>query len=111
MHHFLTGEMSSRSKTLNKLQEKPCFYMNEKDAAALGIKDGNTIVVRSKVSSLRSVARLGRMPEGVIGCEFHSSKLLVNKLFPAEFDPESFTPNYKSVGVSVELHGLKNPTF
>jgi hypothetical protein len=32
---------------------------------------------------------------------FHFEKLLVNMLFPTQFDEKTFTPNYKMVAVSV----------
>jgi hypothetical protein len=33
---------------------------------------------------------------------FHFDSLLVNKLFPTQFDEETFTPNYKTVAVRIE---------
>ncbi|MBI4258898.1 MAG: hypothetical protein HY619_08075 [Thaumarchaeota archaeon] len=33
---------------------------------------------------------------------FHFEKLLINRLMPLQFDPESLTPNYKAVTVRIE---------
>lgn len=102
-YHFLTGEMTSKSKTLAKSKDGPYCYMNEKDAKRLRIKDGNRIKVSSHVGSLITKAKIDRrMPEGTVGMHFHFKELLVNKLFPTQFDEETFTPNYKLVAVQIK---------
>jgi len=101
-YHFLTGEMTSKSKTLAKSQDGPYCYINKRDAKKLKIKDGDRIKVSSSVGSLITKAKTdGRMPEGTVGMHFHFKELLVNKLFPTQFDEETFTPNYKLVAVQI----------
>ncbi|MFB6088507.1 MAG: molybdopterin oxidoreductase family protein, partial [Candidatus Aenigmatarchaeota archaeon] len=100
---FLTGEMSSKSKTLNKTSDDPCFYMNSGDMKEEGINDGDSVELKSSVSSLvGKVKPSDNIPAGIVGSNFHSKKFLINKLMPTQFDEESFIPNYKAVGVSVE---------
>lgn len=100
---FLTGEMSSESKTLVKLEEKNGFYFSKADARKLGLKDNDLIEVESSISSLKGPAFITKnLPKGIIASSIHSDKLLVNKLFPTRFDEESFTPNYKAVAVNVK---------
>jgi hypothetical protein len=45
------------------------------------------------------------IPKGRTGMHFHFEELLVNKLFPTQFDEKTFTPNYKMVAVSVRNLG------
>ena len=101
-YQFLTGEMTSKSKTLNRLSSEYC-YINKKDAKKLKIKDENKIRITSSVSSITAKAKIDkRIPPGIVGMHFHSSKLLVNKLFPTQFDEETMTPNFKLVAVKIE---------
>ena len=101
-YQFLTGEMTSKSRTLSKFSSD-CCYINEKDAKKLKIKDGERVKITSSTSNLTAKAKIDkRIPAGIIGMHFHSKKLLVNKLFPTQFDEETMTPNFKLVAVSVE---------
>jgi predicted molibdopterin-dependent oxidoreductase YjgC len=102
-YHFLTGEMTSKSKTLNKTPDGPYCYMNKHDAARLKIKDNAMVKVTSYVSSIKVRVKISdRIPAGIVAMHFHFEKLLVNKLFPTQFDEETFTPNYKMIAVNIE---------
>jgi predicted molibdopterin-dependent oxidoreductase YjgC len=101
--HFLTNEMTSKSKTLNKFPEGPFCYLNRDDANKLKVKDGDKVRVSSHVSSLTAKVKADRrIPKGIVGMHFHFEELLVNKLFPTQFDEETFTPNYKLVAIKIE---------
>jgi len=101
-HHFLTGEMSSRSKTLMGFQEGPYCYMSPLDAERLGIISGGMVEVSSSVGSIQCQAQIDEsIPKGRVGMHFHFEQLLVNKLFPTQFDEKTFTPNYKMTAVGV----------
>jgi formate dehydrogenase major subunit len=102
-YHFLTNEATGKSETLNKAREAgPFFYLNEEDAKRLKIKNYDEIVVKSKVGSLKGYAFISkRILKGYVGAHFHFENLLVNKLFPLEFDPKAFTPNFKCVAVKI----------
>ena len=102
-HHFLTGELTTKSETLSKSSDGAYCYMNEEDAKKLEIKDGNTVEVSSCVSKLITKAKIDkRIPKGIVGMYFHFKELLVNKLFPTEFDEKMSTPNYKMVAVQIK---------
>jgi len=101
-YHFLTDEMTSRSPTLSKSQDGPYCYMNMEDAKRLKIRDREKIEVSSSVGSLITEVKIDkRIPEKMVGMHFHFRELLVNKLFPSQFDEETFTPNYKLVAVQI----------
>jgi predicted molibdopterin-dependent oxidoreductase YjgC len=101
-HHFLTGEMTNLSKTLMSFQEGPYCYMSRIDAERLGIANGEFVEVSSSVGSLKCEARIDEtIPKGRVGMHFHFEQLLVNRLFPTQFDEKTFTPNYKMTSVGI----------
>lgn len=107
MHHFLTGEMTNKSKTLMSFNEGPYCYLSALDAKQLDISNGSIVEVSSVVGNVKCEARIDEtIPRGRAGMHFHFEQLLVNKLFPTQFDEKTFTPNYKMVAVSV--HNLSS---
>lgn len=102
-YHFLSGEMTTKSETLSKSSDGPYCYINIEDAKKLEIGDEDKVEVSSSISSLVTKAKIDkRIPRGIIGMYFHFRELLVNKLFPAEFDEKTFTPSYKMVAVQIK---------
>ncbi len=102
-YQFLTGEMTSLSETLKKSDEGACVYINPEDAKKLGIKNGEVVRIVSEESRVKAKAKISDIvPQGVVASRFHYRELLINKLFPARFDEETHTPNYKCVSVRIE---------
>ncbi len=102
-YQFLTGEMTEHSETLNKADDGACVYMNREDAEKLGIKDGEIVKVVSEEDFIQARIKISEnIPKGVLASRFHYKDLLINKLFPAKFDEETHTPNYKCVSVRIE---------
>jgi len=101
-HHFLTGEMTNKSRTLMGFKEGPFCYLSAMDAERLGISNGDTVEVSSSVGSITCKAQIDEsIPKGRVGMHFHFEQLLVNKLFPTQFDEKTFTPNYKMTAVGI----------
>lgn len=76
--------------------------MSPIDAQKLGIASGDDVEVSSSVGEIVCKARIDEsIPKGRVGMHFHFEQLLVNKLFPTQFDEKTFTPNYKMVAVNV----------
>jgi anaerobic selenocysteine-containing dehydrogenase len=101
-HHFLTGEMTNKSKTLMGFREGPYCYLSQIDAQKLGITSGDIIEVASSVGSITCKAQVDEnIPTGRVGMHFHFEQLLVNKLFPTQFDDKTFTPNYKMTAIAI----------
>jgi predicted molibdopterin-dependent oxidoreductase YjgC len=106
-HHFLTGEMTNKSKMLMSFKEGPFCYLSAMDAQRLGISDGDTVEVSSSVGTLECQAQVDEsIPKGRVGMHFHFENLLVNTLFPTQFDEKTFTPNYKMTAVAVRKNSL-----
>lgn len=102
-YSFLTGESTSRSETLNKLRDEPCFYMNPQEMEEQRIKEDDEITIESTVYSLSAPVKPDNgLPRDLILSRFHSSELLINKLMPTRFDEETFTPNYKGIAVRIK---------
>lgn len=101
-HHFLTGEMTNKSGSLMRFQEGPFCYLSPLDAEKLHIASEDVVEVFSRVGSVRCKAKINsNIPKGIVGMHFHFEELLINKLFPTQFDEKTFTPNYKMTAVNV----------
>ncbi len=100
---YLTHGHSEKSPTLKKAFGEAVFFINQQDALSLNIKDGDKIEVTSKTANLVAPIKISsRILPGYIGATFHSRELLINKLFPLQFDEETFTPNFKIVAVNIK---------
>ncbi len=107
-HHFLTGEMTNKSKTLMSFKEGPFCYLSSLDAERLGVTSGDFVEVSSSVGSITCKAQIDEtIPKGRVGMHFHFEQLLVNKLFPTQFDEKTFTPNYKMTAVGIRTLSSK----
>jgi formate dehydrogenase major subunit len=94
--------MTNKAKMLMSFKEGPFCYLSVLDAERLGVSNDDVVEVSSSVGSLRCRARVDEgIPKGRVGMHFHFEELLVNKLFPTQFDEKTFTPNYKMTAVSV----------
>jgi len=104
-YHFCTGESTRRSKTMMKMQPKPVCKINCSDAEKLGIKTGDTILIKSVAGEIRIEAEAdATVPSGMLVAPYHFESVLVNKVIPLHrhLDERTQTPNYKAIKVSVE---------
>ena len=100
---FLTHGHSEKSPTLKKAFGEAVFFINQQDALSLNVKDEDKIKITSKTASLTAPVKISpRVLPGYVGATFHSKDLLINKLFPLQFDEETFTPNFKVVAVNIK---------
>ncbi len=83
-------------------KEGPFCYMSPMDANEMGISSGELVEVSSNAGSITCLVQIDpNIPKGIVGMHFHFEELLVNMLFPTQFDEKTFTPNYKMVAVDV----------
>jgi len=100
---FLTSELTSLSRTLKKMDDGPVVKVSETDAKKLGISNGCAVRITSEEDSIVCRATVSPdVPEGLVVASFHHRELLINRIYPARFDEETHTPNYKCVAVRVE---------
>lgn len=102
-YNFLTNEATGKSKTLNKGGYGPYFYINVEDAKKMKIKSFDEVIVESTCGKVKGYVVISeKVRKGFIGAHFHFENLLVNKLYPLQFDNRSFTPNFKFAAVRVK---------
>jgi len=94
--------MTNKSKTLMSFKEGPFCYISPADAAFMKVSNGQMLEVSSNVGKVTCPAQIDdSIPKGIVGMHFHFRELLVNRLFPTQFDEKTFTPNYKMVAVGI----------
>lgn len=103
LYHFHTGTMTRKCKRLNELRKEELVEINPKDAAALGISDGDKIRVVSKRGKVTSKAKVtDSVPVGVVSMTFHFFESPTNVLTNDALDPVSKIPETKVCAVKVE---------
>ena len=97
-----TGTRTGKSDVLRKLAPRRVYAeINPDDANALGIEDGETVVIQSRRGSLRARALLTpTVAAGQIFVPMHFDG--VNELTLPAFDPHSRQPSYKACAVAIE---------
>lgn len=100
---FCSGEISGHSITLNTLSKEALCFINSEDARKLKLKQNSKIKISSKAGQIKVKVKITQdMPENLVSVPFHFKEVLVNKLFPLEFDPAVQQPNQKRVAVSIK---------
>lgn len=103
MYHFCTGDMSTRSETLMKLQPEARCLINPDDANNLKLKDNSIVKITSKAGSINIKIKISKdVPRNLLVTPFHFKEALVNKLFPLEFGPIVEEANLKRVAVNLK---------
>lgn len=80
------------------------IFINPEDAAGLGIADGETIVLRSKVAEFRGRARFADIRRGNLQAYWPESNVLIER----RYDPVSQEPDYNTA-VTVEKVDCTQP--
>ncbi len=75
--------------------------MNDQDAAALGVKQGDCVDILSNTGAMTAVrVHLFDLPTGNVMAYYPEANILLGR----EHDPRSKTPGFKSVAVSIQPH-------
>ncbi len=100
---FHTGTMSRKSPGLNALAPEAFVQVCPKDAAALGIQDGEKIRVRTRRGQIELKARHADMvDQGVIFIPFHFHEAAANVLTNTALDPIAKIPELKVCAAKME---------
>jgi len=106
LQHFHTGTMSRRSKVLDGIVPHGEVEIHPKDAAELGVKDGENVRVLTRRGSIVTPARvLDRVPRGTIFVAFHFAEAAANRLTNDALDPIAKIPEFKVCAARVEKAG------
>jgi formate dehydrogenase alpha subunit len=100
--HFHTGTMTRNSPSLDR-EIRECFLeMNPKDAAALGVADGDRVVLESRRGAVSTKVRLTKaVREKTVFMPFHFLESRANILTNPVFDPIAKIPEYKVCAVKL----------
>ncbi len=102
LEHYNNGSMTRRCQGFELIAPHELLEINPEDAAALGIKDGQKVKVKSRRGSIRAVARVTqRSKPGTVFMTFHFQKDLTNLLTSPGMDNKTLTPEYKVCAVRI----------
>lgn len=104
LSHYHTGTMTRRSAPLDWLEPGGYVEINAADAEAVGVADGQPIVIKSRRGRVEAHARISkRVPAGTIFLAFHWRESPANVLTQDfKLDPIAKIPEYKVCAVRVE---------
>lgn len=103
LYHYNAMAMTGRTKGLMEIEGASFIEMNEKDAARLGIQDGDTVKASSRRGAIETTARVGtKVGEGETWMPFHFVKGNANWLTNAALDKFARIPEYKVCAIKVE---------
>jgi len=104
--HYHTGTMTRNSPSLDR-EIKECFLeMNPRDAADLGIGDGEMVAIASRRGSVTTRVKVtDAVAEKVVFMPFHFLESRANVLTNPAFDPIAKIPEYKVCSVRIEKLG------
>jgi formate dehydrogenase major subunit len=77
------GAMVRRTRHLRGLQKKPFVEINDEDAKALDIADGEEVVVRANGTEARVTARIAEIVRGTVFVPYDLEGFRANALIPA----------------------------
>ncbi len=102
LYHYHTRTQTGRSG-LNYLLSEETADISAEDAAALGIRHGEVIRVKSRRGQVEVKAKVtDQVPKGMVWMAFHFRDGNANWLTNAVFDPSTLTAEYKACAVRIE---------
>jgi formate dehydrogenase major subunit len=103
MYHWHTGTMSRRSRGLDSREPTPIMEVHPADAIALGVVDGDPVLVTSRRGSVRINVRVSeRQARGQVFIPMHFREAAANILTNPQLDPYARIASFKVSAVRVE---------
>lgn len=109
LEHWHSGTMTMRIPQLHRAMPQAYCELNREDARALGIANGEVVVLESRRGSLELPVWIdgrGQPPAGTVFVPFFDESLAVNLITLDDHDPLSKQPDYKKCAVRIR----KRPT-
>jgi predicted molibdopterin-dependent oxidoreductase YjgC len=95
--------MTRRSRGILGVWPEEAIEISPTDAEALGVSDGETVMVKSRRGEVRAKARVtDKSSRGVAFMSFHYQDVLTNLLTNAALDPQAKTPEFKACAIRIE---------
>jgi len=102
LYHYNAGAMTAREDGINELAGTAYIEINEGDAGAMNVKDGDRVRVSSRRGEIEVTARVGdRVNSREVFMTLHYPEGNANYLTNAVFDDIAKIPEYKVCAVSV----------
>ncbi|HEU5171381.1 MAG TPA: formate dehydrogenase subunit alpha [Gemmatimonadales bacterium] len=109
MYHWHTGTMSRRATGLDSREPVPVVEISPQDAAALKVREGDTVRVTSRRGSILIGARVSdRQAPGQIFIPMHFREAAANLLTNPQLDPYARIAAFKVSAVRVEAVGTSS---
>ena len=103
MYHWHTGTMSRRSTALDSRESGPIVELHADDAAAMGVRDGEEVLITSRRGQIRVSVRLSqRVARHMVFVPMHYREAAANLLTNPALDPYAHIPEFKVCAVRVE---------
>ncbi len=105
LEHWHSGTMTRRVPQLHRALPEAIAYLNNSDAATLGVKAGDKVKITSARGSLELPCELEcriKCPPGMVYVPFFDEGGLINVVTLGAIDPASKQPDYKKCAVKVE---------
>lgn len=106
LFHFHTGTMTRKVNGLNAIEPRCVVTINPQDAAAIGVRDGDSVELSSRRGKITAASRLHRkVAPQVVYMDFHYAESAANVLTNTALDPIAKIPELKICAVRVEGAG------
>ena len=103
LYHWHTGTMSRRSRGLDSREPIPIMEIHPEDALALGLAEGDPVIVSSRRGSVRINVRVSeRQARGQVFIPMHFREAAANVLTNPQLDPYARIASFKVSAVRVE---------
>ncbi len=103
MYHWHTGTMTRRSVALDARESTPTVEIGPADAAELGVRDGDEVLVTSRRNRIRIAVRVSdRVAHHQVFIPMHYREAAANLLTNPVLDPYAGIPEFKVCAVRIE---------
>ncbi len=101
-HHYHTATMTRNSSRLVREYPEALLEINQEDATALQVQDGEKVELLSRRGKVRIKANISdRVQPGTVFSSFHFFEVPINQLTTPAMDPKSKCPEFKVCSVNV----------
>jgi formate dehydrogenase alpha subunit len=110
LFQYHTGSMTRRVQAIEAHAGEAYAEVNDRDALALDLQDGDRMTVTSRRGSIGIRARVtGRVPEGTVFIPMHYREAAANVITNDATDPFAKIPEFKACAVKIEKETGEKP--
>ena len=112
LEHWHTGSITMRIPQLQRAMPQAYVELHRADAAALGVADGEWVIVESRRGALELPVWIdgrGQPPRGSVFVPFFDESLPINQVTLDAHDPLSKQPDYKKCAVRIRRKAAAAP--